>query len=191
MASKSGLLSQGQRDYLNGEKEPNNANHERTIKNRLKNRIREGIGDLALIQQKMESSVREGFFENALEARPPKGDPDEAGEFEYAIIRTLALIFHGLINKYPLTYIEHLVEAALRHAEEDRRLATDRHGFSRYRVTIEEVELPPVEEAISQLEGGEVTAEAVESLLKHDLISAIEITNADGADELLELAQKG
>lgn len=190
MAIKSGLLSKGQRAYLNGEKEPNNANHERTIRNRLKDRIGGGFSDLALIQTKMSPAVREDLFEDGLETRPPKGNPEEAGEFEQAINRTLALILHGLVTVYPLSYVEAIMEIALKHAENDRRDATETRVFRRYRVTIEEIELPPVDEAIAQLEEGDVTAEAVESLLKHDLITPLDLTDADGVEEVLEKARK-
>jgi hypothetical protein len=190
MANQDGLLSKGQRDYLNGQKEPNNANHERTIKNRLKNRIRGGINDFALLQLTMESDVREELFESDLETRLPKGNPDEAGKFEVSITRTMALLFHGLIAVYPLSYIETLVEQALKYAEIDRQRTTGTRSVSRYKVTIEEIEIPPIEEAISQLENGEVTAAAIESLLQHDLIDPIELTNSDGVDEILEIARE-
>ncbi|AUV80263.1 hypothetical protein C2R22_00120 [Salinigranum rubrum] len=146
MADNAALLTATQRDYLKGENKPDRSSHERELRTRIRNRLRDGISDFSILLEYLSAKDREMVFmgprdssegdaeeQNAPETRNLHEGDVEAGSQRgwstpnRAISRTSAELERGMVDAIAFFYIaasdasldaKKLIEHGVRQGEE-------------------------------------------------------------------------
>lgn len=159
------LLTESQREYIRGEREIDNASHERSLRSRIRERVHAGILDFSLLFKRWDEREREEVL--------GWGTDGEIGD---ALADLIALVYAEAGE----SGLRHLLLRGVQKAEQ--RLA----GSDLYNVNVEfEVETPPktqVKKAVEKFESGKLhrltdgEAQAIVKLLrKSETVSSTEL----------------
>jgi len=146
MADNAAILTSTQRDYLKGENKPDRPSHERELRTRLRNRLRDGITDFSILLEHLSAKDRGMVFmgprdpsegeakeQDAPETRDLHEGDVEAGNRGgwttpgRAISRTSAELERGMVDAIAFFYItasdanidaKKLIEHGVRQGEE-------------------------------------------------------------------------
>lgn len=92
MSEKGPLLAKSQFEWLNGEKEDLSEDYERTLRTRLRGRVRDCVGDFQLLYEQLPEQDRNQLFQSSKYENPSE-TAQTVAEYHRGITALLALLY--------------------------------------------------------------------------------------------------